>query len=156
MRKIKLMMTTWHHCKVGDTCLESFSKVSLLAPSDSEVPAELSDWVTASALWNQCRRLAVKHRWLQPLQYFSENSEHSEHPYYRFVWFCRFEALVLITVFSVLSGKTSFKVPILFISGSDESVIYSTLGVCAPSLSLSSPASQLFHFLWNCPRARRG
>lgn len=29
-----------------------------------------------------------------------------------------------------------FKVPILFISGSDERVNYSTLGVCAPSLSL--------------------
>lgn len=117
--------------------LDIFGKIKLMMTlrDSDEVSAELSDWVTASALWNQCRRLAVKHQWLQPSQYFSENSERSEHPYYRFVWFYRFEALMLITVFSVLSGE-KFKVPILFISGSDESVNYSTLGVCAPSLSL--------------------
>lgn len=42
---------------------------------------------------------------------------------------------MLITVVSVLSGKKFLKVPILFMSVSDESVNYSTLGVCAPSLS---------------------
>lgn len=50
---------------------------------------------------------------------------------------------MLITIFSVLSDEKFSKVPILFISGSEERVIYSPLSVCASLCPHLLPTSSI-------------